>query len=316
MRLTKFLTKNLMTLFSPNFEFIKRFCTLVLPITLVACGGGGGGGTPVAIDTQVPVVTALTAQSVIGNSVTLAATATDNVGITGYCFKTNSATPLTSDACFQASSQKIGLALALGTTQYAWAKDAAGNISAPLSGPCSATGLAASSASSKSTVCMMTDKGEMIVELASTLAPITAANFLQYVNAGFYSATTFHRILSTFMIQGGGYTFANGAYALKPTNAAIALENKTVSTLSNVRGSIAMARTSSPNTATSQFFVNVVDNLGLDGVAATDGYAVFGKVINGLDVMDQIKQVSVQSNGSEISQPVAPLYIQWAYQLQ
>ena len=297
---------------------IPRAACLLLPIALAACGGGGGGGgTGAGGDAQAPVVTALAAQAVSGNSVTLAATATDNVGMTGYCFKTTSTTPLASDACFQVSAQKAGLVLAAGTTHYVWAKDAAGNISAPLTGPCSASGTAASNDSSKSTVCMMTDKGEMVLELEATLAPITVANFLQYVSAGFYSASTFHRVVSTFMIQGGGYTYAGASYSLKATNPPIQLENKTVTTLSNVRGSIAMARTTSPNTATSQFFVNVVDNLFLDGATATDGYAVFGKVINGLDVMDQIKQVAVQDNGvGEISQPVAPLYIQWAYQLK
>lgn len=300
----------------PSSFLIPRAACLLVPIALVACGGGGGdagaGG-----DSQAPVVTALAAQAVTGNSVTLAATATDNVGIAGYCFKITSTMPLASDACFQASAQKAGLLLAAGTTHYVWAKDAAGNISAPLAGPCSASGYAASNASSKNTVCVMTDKGELVLELDATKAPITVANFLQYVDAGFYSATTFHRVVSTFMIQGGGYTYTGGSYSLKATNPPIQLENKTVTTLSNVRGTIAMARTTSPNTATSQFFVNVVDNPFLDGATATDGYAVFGKVINGLDVMDQLKQVAVQDNGAgELSQPVAPLYIQWAYQLK
>jgi peptidyl-prolyl cis-trans isomerase A (cyclophilin A) len=143
------------------------------------------------------------------------------------------------------------------------------------------------------------------------------ANFLLYVNAGFYSATAFHRVISTFMIQGGGYTYASGSNSANPTNAPIQLENKPITTLSNVRGNVAIDRTSSPNTATSQFFINVVDNFGLDGVATNDGYAVFGNVISGLDVVDQIKQVAVQNNGAgEISLPVTPLFIQWLYQLK
>jgi peptidyl-prolyl cis-trans isomerase A (cyclophilin A) len=296
---------------------IHRWLLAVVASTLAACGGGGSDTGIAAGDTQIPVATALSAQSVVGNVVTLAATATDNVGVTGYCFKTTSTTPSASDACFQASAQKTGVTLAAGTTNYVWARDAAGNISAALSGPCSISGYVASNSSSKNTVCMMTDKGEFVLELDATKAPITVANFLQYVNTGFYSATAFHRILSTFMIQGGGYTYASGSYSAKSTSAPIQLENKTVTTLSNVRGSIAMARTLSPNTATSQFFINVVDNLGLDGVTATDGYAVFGKVISGLDVVDQIKQVAVQSNGaSEVSLPVAPLLIQWSYQIK
>ena len=303
------------TLISPFFLSPRLSCLLVVS-TLGACGGGGGD-TGAGDDTQIPAVTALTAQSVTGNTATLSATATDNVGVTNYCFKTTSTTPLPSDACFQTSPQKAGVTLAVGTTHYVWAKDADGNISAPLTGPCSVNGYTASNASSKNTVCMMTGKGEVVLELDATKAPITVANFLQYVGAGFYSGTTFHRVVSTFMIQGGGYTYASGTYSLKTTNPAIQLENKTVTTLSNVRGTIAMARTPSPNTATSQFFINVVDNLFLDGATATDGYAVFGKVINGLDIVDQLKQVSVQDNGAgENSQPSAPLYIQWAYQLK
>ena len=291
------------------------FLALVLS-TLAACGGGGGDA---GADTQAPVVTAVSVQSVAGNVATLSASATDNIGVTAYCFKTSNAAPLATDACFAASAQKAGASLAAGATNYVWAKDAAGNVSAALSGPCSASGYTASNASSKSTVCMMTDKGEIVLELDAGAAPITAANFLQYVNAGFYSGTIFHRVISNFMIQGGGFTYASGAYTQKSTNAAIALESPTTTGLSNLRGTIAMARTNLPNTATSQFFINVVDNLFLNGSTATDGYAVFGRVISGLDVVDQIKQVAVQTSsitGTEVSSPVTPMVIQWAYQLK
>ncbi len=181
---------------------------------------------------------------------------------------------------------------------------------------CSAVGLAASSTSSKNTVCMLTDKGEVVLELDATKAPVTVANFLQYVNVGFYASTSFHRVVDAFVVQGGGYTYGNGSYALKATNAPIALESKAVSGLSNLRGTVAMARTSSPNSATSQFYINVGDNQFLDGSSTADGYAVFGKVISGMAVVDLISKVPVQSNGLEVSQPVAPVTIQWATQLK
>ena len=164
---------------------------------------------------------------------------------------------------------------------------------------------------------MLTSKGEVVLELDATKAPITVANFLKYVDAGFYANTTFHRVVETFVVQGGGFTYANGAYSLKtPDLAPIVLENKAVSGLSNVRGTVAMARTSLPNSAASQFYINVQDNQSLDGSAASEGYAVFGKVISGMDVLDLIKVVPVQSNGAEVSQPVTPVFIQWAIQLK
>jgi cyclophilin family peptidyl-prolyl cis-trans isomerase len=158
----------------------------------------------------------------------------------------------------------------------------------------------------------------MVMELETAKAPVTVANFLQYVNAGFYNGTAFHRIISTFMVQGGGYTYTNGSYVLKTTNAAIELEKTTTTGLSNTVGTVAMARSTLPNSATSQFFVNVVDNSSnLNGTATTSGYAVFGKVISGLDTLDALKAVPVQNNGlGEVSMPVTPVQLQWVYQLK
>jgi cyclophilin family peptidyl-prolyl cis-trans isomerase len=141
-----------------------------------------------------------------------------------------------------------------------------------------------------------TSQGVIELGLDRNHAPITVDNFLKYVNDGFYAGTVFHRVISNFVIQGGGYA-RNGAGALveKPTTyPAIALESQ--NGLSNVRGTIAMARTSVPNSATSQFYINVVDNKGLD-YPGTDGYgyAVFGQVTAGLDVVDKIRAVSTNS---------------------
>ncbi len=274
-------------------------------------------------DTVAPVVTALNVQTLSGTTATLSATASDNIAVAAYCFKTVNTAPLSTDLCFQASSQKSGVNLATTPATYVWAKDSFGNVSAALAGPCSATGYAASSASSKNTVCMMTDKGMVVLELDAVHAPITVANFLAYTNTGFFSNTVFHRIIASFMIQGGGQTYASGVYTEKgPLSAPIVLEKTTATGLSNVRGTIAMARTSVPDSATSQFFINVVDNSTcLDAVVGLcdstgNGYAVFGKVIDGMAAVDLIKDLSVHLNGGELSQPDVPPVILWAYQLK
>jgi peptidyl-prolyl cis-trans isomerase A (cyclophilin A) len=178
---------------------------------------------------------------------------------------------------------------------------------------CSAAGIAASNASTVNTVCMLTTQGEIVVELYPAQAPITVANFLKYVNAKRYENTLFHRVVKDFVIQGGGVTTTGAAV---PAYAAIALESN--NGLSNVRGTIAMARTSVPESATSQFFFNVVDNSNcLDrGKTICDptgnGYAVYGKVIAGLDVVDKIAAVAVRSDGT----PVQDVVTYWATQLK
>lgn len=131
-----------------------------------------------------------------------------------------------------------------------------------------------------------TNYGSITLELYPDKAPITVANFLDYVNSGFYENTIFHRVIPNFMAQGGGFT---ESLVKKSTNPPIVLESN--NGLSNLRGTIAMARTSVPDSATSQFFINVVDNLFLDyqsGATPVDGYAVFGKVTAGMDTVDTI----------------------------
>jgi cyclophilin family peptidyl-prolyl cis-trans isomerase len=138
-----------------------------------------------------------------------------------------------------------------------------------------------------------TTQGVIELGLDRNHAPITVDNFLKYVNDGFYTGTLFHRVIKDFVIQAGGYT-RNGAGAIvdkTPTYPAIALESQ--NGLSNVRGTIAMARTAVPNSATSQFYINTVDNKSLD-YPGTDGngYAVFGQLTAGLDVVDKIRAVA------------------------
>lgn len=139
-----------------------------------------------------------------------------------------------------------------------------------------------------------TSMGDVVVELDAERAPKSTENFLQYVRAKHYDGTVFHRVIATFMVQGGGFS---ADMSQKPTRAPIALESR--NGLKNQRGTLAMARTSDPNSATAQFFINVVDNPFLDAENARDGhgYAVFGRVVEGMEVVDRIKSVPVGNRG-------------------
>jgi peptidyl-prolyl cis-trans isomerase A (cyclophilin A) len=156
---------------------------------------------------------------------------------------------------------------------------------------------------------LVTTAGDIVVELDAEKAPKTVANFLAYVRAGHYNGTIFHRIIDGFMIQGGGYT---PTLAEKPTRPPIPLESG--NGLSNLRGTIAMARTGVPDSATSQFFINVADNLGLDKAKARDGegYAVFGKVVAGMEVVDRIKAMPTRAEGEFQNLPAKPVIIRKA----
>jgi peptidyl-prolyl cis-trans isomerase A (cyclophilin A) len=137
----------------------------------------------------------------------------------------------------------------------------------------------------KPQVTMFTSKGTVVLELDPTTAPISSNNFLSYVSKGFYTSTLFHRVIAGFMVQGGGYTKG----LVKKTGQAAAIELESNKGLSNLRGTLAMARTNDFNSATSEFFINVVDNTFLDYKnIANPGYAVFGKVVQGMDVVDAI----------------------------
>ena len=154
------------------------------------------------------------------------------------------------------------------------------------------------------TVKLATSLGDIVIELDPAHAPKSVENFLQYVKAGHYKGTVFHRVIPGFMVQGGGM---GADLAEKPTRAPIVLESR--NGLLNQRGTIAMARTSDPNSATSQFFINVVDNDRLNGAAEGQGYAVFGKVVSGMDVVDRIKDVPTTSRGPFQNVPVQPVLI-------
>lgn len=156
---------------------------------------------------------------------------------------------------------------------------------------------------------LSTTMGDVVLELDAARAPRTVDNFLQYVRAGHYDGTVFHRVIDNFMIQGGGMT---ETLVEKPTRAPIPLESR--NGLANVRGSVAMARTMVPDSATAQFFVNVRDNPFLDQPNARDGhgYAVFGRVVEGMDVVDRIKAVPTTQRAQHQNVPATPVVIRKA----
>jgi peptidyl-prolyl cis-trans isomerase A (cyclophilin A) len=151
---------------------------------------------------------------------------------------------------------------------------------------------------------LTTSMGDIVVELAPAKAPKTVENFLQYVNDKHYDGTVFHRVMNGFMIQGGGF---NAEMVQKSTRAPIVLEAD--NGLKNDKYTIAMARTNVPNSATSQFFINVVDNAMLNASPGNPGYAVFGKVVAGTDVVDKIKAVATGNRGGHQNVPTSPITI-------
>ena len=153
-------------------------------------------------------------------------------------------------------------------------------------------------------VVMETSMGSIEIELNENKAPVTAKNFLSYVTSGTYDGTIFHRVMDGFMIQGGGFTPDGNK---KPTNPPIELESN--NGLTNNLGTIAMARTNIPDSATNQFFINVKDNNFLNYSPTSPGYAVFGKVVSGMDIVKQIKKVETGTRGGMKDWPVDDVLI-------
>lgn len=157
---------------------------------------------------------------------------------------------------------------------------------------------------------LSTNFGDITLELNTEKAPITVANFLKYVENGFYDGLIFHRVINDFMIQGGGFD-AN----MKQKSTEAEIKNEADNSLSNDKYTVAMARTSIPDSASSQFFINVNNNNFLNHTAPTSsgwGYCVFGKVIEGQDVIDQIKAVKTGSRAGHQDVPVEPVIIEKA----
>jgi len=191
----------------------------------------------------------------------------------------------------------LGLALAM-----------APGLAGAASGPVNST--QGKSMSTNPHVKLHTNKGDMLIELDAEKAPKTVENFLAYVQEGFYNGTIFHRVINNFMIQGGGF---EPGMKQKQTHAPI--ENEANNGLKNDRYTLAMARTADPHSATAQFFINVADNEFLNFTAPTSngwGYAVFGRVIEGTDVVDEIKKVKTGNKGFHQDVPVEDVIIESA----
>jgi peptidyl-prolyl cis-trans isomerase A (cyclophilin A) len=174
---------------------------------------------------------------------------------------------------------------------------------------CVAGGIAASPAFAQTAahprVDLKTSMGDIVIELSPDKAPKTVDNFLQYVRSGQYNGTIFHRVIPGFMVQGGGFTVN---LFEKPTRAPIPLESQ--NGLKNVAGAVAMARTNDPDSATAQFFINTVDNPNLDYPQPDGhGYAVFGHVVSGMDVVKKIELVPTNEQAMMQNVPVTPVTI-------
>jgi cyclophilin family peptidyl-prolyl cis-trans isomerase len=162
----------------------------------------------------------------------------------------------------------------------------------------------------KHLVLVETTKGDFTMELDADTAPKTVENFLQYVDQKFYDHSLFHRVIANYMVQGGGFSLGTGGMTTKWTRDPI--PNESSNGLKNLKGTVAMARGEDPQSATSQFFVNVRNNSNLDREKHKDGvgYCVFGKVVKGMDVVDAISKVKTTEKGSNKNIPVVPVFIQ------
>jgi peptidyl-prolyl cis-trans isomerase A (cyclophilin A) len=269
---------------------------LCLPaLFLAACGGGGSSSTPATPGS----ITSVTAAKVMyGNptSFTITGTGLDK-GVS-----------LASAACNNATLAAGGSATQV---VISCVPTATGNISVSFT-PSGGTAVTSSQVVPLPQVTMKTSMGDMVIEMYPANAPVSVQNFLNYVHEGFYTNLIFHRVIANFVIQAGGY---DANFKESTTKAAIKLES--VNGLSNLAGTIAMARTDVANSATSQFFINTFDNTRLDGTkAGVDGYAVFGKVITGMSVVNAIRVVPTQTKGLFADVPVTPVTITSATQTQ
>lgn len=291
---------------------------------MAGCGGGGSADTTPVTPPAVKLA-GLDAQLLADNKARLVITpGTDTAS---YCLRTDASTPAAGDACFGTqTTQELATSgsATLGTTVRLWAKTSAGVVSQhkSLSLPgktCSGDAYATSTASSLPTACLITDSGELVMALESSKAPISVKNFLRYVNEGFYNGTHVHRVSSSFVAQGGGFVFDGTSYIKKTaTYPSIALETTANTGLSNTQYTVAMARSGALDSATTEFFINLVNNTSLNTTGG--GYAVFGQVIFGqTTTISAMAKVAVKSStilSGETSLPVTPLALQWAYQIK
>jgi cyclophilin family peptidyl-prolyl cis-trans isomerase len=272
-------------------KLLKRLVTTSLAILLSACGGSTGFP---------PVITGVKVGSLMyGHNATIYLGGKDlrstikiesNSGCTKPSFASNSNTDLLILNCGVLAVGEFPLVI----------KSEAGSVlySTTLNVP-------------KPEVTLFTTLGSIVVELDPSIAPISSNNFLAYVSKSFYTSTLFHRVIAGFVVQGGGYTegLTRKLALYEP------IELETNKGLFNLRGTLAMARTNTPNSATSEFFINLVDNALLDYKSPTNpGYAVFGKVVQGLDVVDAIGATPTVTIDNTADVPISDITIQLAIQ--
>ncbi len=296
-------------------------------VGLSACGGGAADNAPTPPTPPQVTQATLQAQLLAYNQVHLVIQPGTDSTVAAYCLRTDAVTPAASDACFGTQTTRdmatTGSATQ-GTSVRLWTKNQTGEVKKQqelaLPGKtCGAQAHAAAMASKLPAACLITDQGELVLALDNVKAPVSVQNFLRYVNEGFYNGTSIHRVLSNYVVQGGGFVWDGTNYTKKTAiYGPIDLETPATTGLSNTQYSVAMARTSTPKSATTEFFINVVNNTGLD--TASGGYAVFGQVIFGqTTTLSAVTQVPVRSSTiltGENSLPVTPLALQWAYQIK
>lgn len=282
---------------------LVRWCVLSLSIVyLAACGGVSGFEPTVTAVQPQNLMYGSTATILVGGSDLRASMVADlGVGCTSPSFSTSSSTSLAQLNCQVKTTGELPLKISDASGQVIYQ----GKLTVP-----------------NPQVQLTTSKGNIVLELDPAKAPVSVDNFLAYVKAGFYSNTIFHRVIPGFVVQGGGFT--SGLVQPTGLKSPIALESN--NGLRNLRGTLAMARSDEPNTATatSQFFVNLVDNSFLDYVAPSapdkndgkPGYAVFGKVVQGLDVVDSIAQVATGTVSGFENVPLSDVTLTKASQIK
>ena len=279
--------------------------------SIVGSGGGGGGGDPDPGNGGGPTNTPPTAVArVTGAAIAYAVTQLDSTGSSDADGRIATRQWAYGDGSTGSADSHVYKTAGTYTATLTVTDDKGDSAQASVNvtvAKCSAAGLADAALSPFPTMCVQTTAGEMVFEVFPQQAPLTTANFLKYVDDGFYSDTLIHRVVRNFVIQGGGFTA--GLTPKPPTYAPIALESS--NGLKNTQYTLAMARTDQPNSATSQFFVNLVDNPGLDFNEATStaGYAVFGQVISGNAVVDALGNVATATVQGNANVPVQDVVV-------